>query len=102
MAFAISLTGICLALVLGACTSQADGVAEAVVDPVAGTAGADACGASARQGFVGQHADALNDVDLPEGTRVLFPGTAATMDFRPDRLNFVIDGSDGIERIYCG
>jgi hypothetical protein len=84
---------------LAACTSQAGGVTEAVDDPAAG---ADACGAAAMQEFAGQRVDALNDVDLPEGTRVLFPGMAATMDFRPDRLNFEIDGSDQITRVYCG
>ena len=44
----------------------------------------------------------LNDVDLPEGARVLFPTTPATMDFREDRLNIEVDKADQIVRVYCG
>ena len=44
----------------------------------------------------------LNDVELPEGARVLFPTTPATMDYREDRLNVAVDKSDMIARVYCG
>ena len=44
----------------------------------------------------------LNDVDLPEGTRVLFPTTPTTMDFHADRLNVSVDKGDIIARVYCG
>ena len=60
------------------------------------------CGADERQDWVGQSVAALNDVDLPEGTRVLFPTTPATMDFNAERLNVSVDASDNISRVYCG
>jgi len=85
-----------LALALGACTQTGDG-GEAVV-----VGGADACGAADYQRFVGQRVDALNDVDLPDGARVLFPTTPATMDFIETRLNITIGGNDLIERAFCG
>jgi hypothetical protein len=85
-----------LVLALGACNQMGDD-GEAVV-----VAGADACGAAEYQRFVGQRVDALNDVDLPEGTRVLFPTTPATLDFIATRLNIGINGEDRIERAYCG
>ena len=60
------------------------------------------CGADERQDWVGQSVAALNDVDLPEGTRVLFPTTPATMDFNAERLNVAVDAADSISRVYCG
>jgi hypothetical protein len=69
--------------------------------PAAAAAGR-TCGADARQDWVGQSVAALNDVDLPGGTRVLFPTTPATMDFSAERLNVAVDASDRISRVYCG
>jgi len=60
------------------------------------------CGADERQGWVGQSVASLNDIDLPEATRVLFPTTPATMDYNPERLNVSIDAADKIARVYCG
>lgn len=60
------------------------------------------CGAAERQDWVGQSVASLNDIDLPEGTRVLFPTTPATMDYREDRLNVEVDRSDSIARVFCG
>ena len=54
------------------------------------------------QDWVGQRIDVLNDATLPEGARVLFPTTPATMDFREDRLNVAVDKADTITRVYCG
>jgi len=51
---------------------------------------------------VGKRIDVLNDVDLPQGTRVLFPTTPATMDYREDRLNVSVDKADRITRVFCG
>lgn len=64
--------------------------------------GGDACGATERQEFVGQRVDALNDVALPEDTRVLFPGSSTSTDDVPERLNITIGTDDTITRIYCG
>ena len=60
------------------------------------------CAAADHQDWVGKRVDVLNDVDLPEGTRVLFPTTPATMDFREDRMNVSVDKNDVIDRVYCG
>ena len=34
--------------------------------------------------------------------RVLTPGMAATMDYRPDRLNISVGGNGRVERVTCG
>jgi len=34
--------------------------------------------------------------------RVLRPGQAATMDYRADRVNVVLDANDKVERVSCG
>jgi hypothetical protein len=86
-----------LVLALGACNQMGDGGGEAVA-----VADENACGASEYQSFVGQRVDALNEVDLPDGARVLFPTTPATMDYNAARLNISIGGNDLIERAFCG
>ena len=60
------------------------------------------CGADERQDWVGQSVASLNDIDLPEGTLVLFPTTPATTDFNAERLNVAVDSADSIDRVYCG
>jgi Peptidase inhibitor I78 family len=84
-----------LALALAACAEMQAGSPEAAAE-------GRTCGADERQDWVGQSVAALNDVDLPEGARVLFPTTPATMDFNPERLNVSVDASDSISRVYCG
>jgi hypothetical protein len=86
------LLGLGLVLALGACAE--------LQRTAGGTEGA--CGADAHQDWVGQRVDVLNDVDLPEGARVLFPTTPATMDFNAARLNVAVDKADTITRVYCG
>jgi hypothetical protein len=93
--FRILGLGLGLALTLGACAETGKG------GPGGLLGGDDACKASEHQDWVGKRVDVLNDVDLPEGTRVLFPTTPATMDFRPDRLNVSVDKNDVIDRVYC-
>lgn len=89
--------GIALVLALAACTQAEDGGGGGGL-----FAGGDACGAADFEPYVGQRVDALNDVELPEDARVLFPGSAATMDARPDRLNIDISAGDTVTRVYCG
>ena len=60
------------------------------------------CAAKDHQDWVGKRVDVLNDVELPQGTRVLFPTTPATMDYREDRTNVTVDKHDTIARVYCG
>ncbi|KGJ07997.1 I78 family peptidase inhibitor [Paracoccus sphaerophysae] len=61
----------------------------------------DQCKASTLQGLVGQPKSVLQTMLLPAGTRVIGPGDAVTMDFRPDRMNVEV-GTDGrIAKIGC-
>ena len=61
----------------------------------------DACGAEELQSFVGEPVTALSDSVVADA-RVIRPGDAVTMDYRPDRLNVYLDADDVIERIVCG
>ena len=61
----------------------------------------DNCNASALQGLVGQPKSVLTTMLLPAGTRVINPGDAVTMDFRPDRMNVEIGTNGRIEKIGC-
>jgi hypothetical protein len=92
----LRIPGLCLVLALGAC---AQGGTDRAGAPAVEQG---SCGAAAHQDWVGQRVDVLNDVDLPEGTRVLFPTTPATMDYSEGRLNVAVDKSDIITRVYCG
>ena len=89
--------GIVLVLALGACAEMKVGVPSKSAEGEPG-----ACAADAHQDWVGKRVDVLNDVDLPEGARVLFPTTPATMDYREDRLNVSVDKADRITRVFCG
>ncbi len=64
--------------------------------------GEDTCGARAQVALVGQGATALERVLILGQVRLLRPGDAATMDHRPERINFLIDGNERIARITCG
>jgi Peptidase inhibitor I78 family len=64
--------------------------------------GKDTCKAAGFQSYVGQRVDVLNEVELPAGTRVMFPTTPATMDFREERLNIGVGKDDHIARVFCG
>lgn len=63
---------------------------------------ADTCDGNQYASLVGQDATALERVLILGQVRVIRPDTAITMDFRTERLNFVIDRADRIARIYCG
>ncbi len=60
-----------------------------------------ACGAAGLQGLVGQSATVLQGMTFKLDTRVIRPGMAVTMDFRPDRLNIEIDAQERIARVFC-
>lgn len=97
---ALPAAALVLAVALAACTPKPG--TDAPGGAAAPSTGKDTCGAAALQGYVGQRIDALNDVDLPEGARVLFPTTPATMDQREDRLNVKVGKDDKIADISCG
>ena len=62
----------------------------------------DTCNATPRAALIGQDATALERVLIMGKVRVLRPGQAMTMDYWPDRINFMIDDANRIERITCG
>ena len=62
----------------------------------------DTCGAARFADLIGQDATALEKVLLLGPVRVIRPGDAMTMDFRPDRVNFKINAKETIQMIDCG
>ncbi|MFT3975069.1 MAG: I78 family peptidase inhibitor [Amaricoccus sp.] len=94
----LPLVGLGLLLALGACAElKKPGDAAAPAETAGGT-----CPADAHQDWVGKRVDVLNEVELPKGTRVLFPTTPATMDYREERMNVSVDKTDRITRVFCG
>ena len=79
------------ALFLAACQMPAD------TPPVE-----ESCGADAFQHMIGAQVTAMQEIDTPEGTRVIGPDQAVTLDYRAERLNVEHDANDVITRIYCG
>lgn len=68
---------------------------------------AQGCNAEAIQPYVGQPAspetvDAARKAAGAELARVLRPGQPATMDYRADRINILLDEHDRIARATCG
>lgn len=68
---------------------------------------ADGCNADAIKQYVGQPAspetvDAARKAAGAELARVLRPGQPATMDYRADRINILLDEHDRIARATCG
>lgn len=59
------------------------------------------CGAPGFQGLIGQPEAVLRNMQFPIGTRIIRPGTAVTMDFRPDRLNIEIGTNGRVEKVGC-
>ncbi len=60
------------------------------------------CGAEGLQPLVGQPQSVLAAMTFAAPTRVITPGTAVTMDHRPDRLNIEVGADGRIARVYCG
>jgi hypothetical protein len=73
------------------------GLAACVGDP-----GVDACGAAGMQDLVGRDDSVLAAMTLPQGTRVIHPGTPVTEDYRAERLNIDVDQSGRITGVWCG
>ena len=122
-ALPVAVLSASLALLLGACTPN-PGPASAQPEPAAPAAGAPpasaqpladeeadtaprTCNADPVQGLIGQQAseDVVAKATADSGSasvRVLKPGDAATMDFRPDRLNIDTTDAGVIETLRCG
>lgn len=98
--------GLGLALLLAGCggLNTAPGPEPA---PPPRVADADACGAERVQDRIGRAYDAaLGEAIRAESgaasMRVVRPGEAVTLDYRPDRLNVRLDEDDVIAEIACG
>ncbi len=104
-----ALAALLAALLLAACTSQAPSE-PAPEPPVVGRTPVDAeavCDADAVAHAIGASFDealveALRDESGSRHVRVLRPDSAATMDYREDRLNIVLGSDELIEAVRCG
>ena len=67
-----------------------------------GLGGVNQCGALDLQYLVGAPARDLEAIRFNKPVRVIYPGTAVTMDFSADRLNFQIGRDGRIQRVSCG
>lgn len=61
----------------------------------------DTCNANQYAHLIGQDATALERILLMGQVRVIRPGDAVTMDFRPERINFMIEPDNRIASISC-
>jgi hypothetical protein len=75
---------------------------EPLPGPVPPQDGVNACGALDLQYLVGQPASVLETMRFSQPVRVIRPGMAVTMDYSAARLNFAVDRSGYISRVYCG
>ncbi|WP_375254028.1 I78 family peptidase inhibitor [Yoonia sp.] len=62
----------------------------------------DTCNAASYATLLGAPATALERVLLLGKVRVIRPDQAVTLDFLPDRINFMVDEDGRIARITCG
>ena len=62
----------------------------------------DSCNSMAYRSYVGQGSEALYDLVFVDPVRILPPGAMMTQDYNPTRLNFDLDGSGTITRVWCG
>lgn len=91
-----------LPVLLAACEVQGTDMPPLGLPEAEPVAEADTCGAARYASLVGQPKAVVDRTTFPQGTRVILPGTAVTMDFREERLNVLIDGNAVVERVYCG
>lgn len=72
------------------------------VEPLPGPEPA-TCGAETLQGLVGQREEVLAAMTFEaSAVRVIRPGQAVTMDYSPRRINFELDRTGRIVRVFCG
>ena len=60
------------------------------------------CGAGSLQWLVGHPKSDLYGVLVRHPVRIIRYGTAVTMDFDPERLNFELGPDDVVARVFCG
>ncbi|MCR9158670.1 MAG: I78 family peptidase inhibitor [Rhodobacteraceae bacterium] len=84
-----SILGVCLAL--AAC--QETVVTEKPTE---------SCGAEDMSHLMGLQRAQLENIAFTQPHRILGPNDAMTLDFRGERVNFELDDSGAVVRIYCG
>ena len=84
-------------LLLTACGTTAPAPSVPPLPPLA----QDTCNAAQYSALIGQDATALERVLILSQVRVIRPGQAVTMDFRPERINFNVDATNRIVSISC-
>ncbi|MBX9747239.1 MAG: serine protease inhibitor [Hyphomonadaceae bacterium] len=96
-----------LALLAAACTPPADTPPEepVVETPVAPTTAAEAtardtCGGAQYRTLIGTNFAAVT-LPADSGIRIIQPDTAVTDDFRPDRINIIVDAGGIITAVEC-
>lgn len=62
----------------------------------------DPCQASQHQNLIGTSAASIDPAQLPERTRIIYPDTPVTRDYRIDRLNVHVNAAGQVERVVCG
>jgi hypothetical protein len=67
-----------------------------------GDAEAPQCAAEAYQVLVGQPIGEIDTDSLPIPLRIYGPDQMITMDYRPDRMNIVLDADDIVVEVRCG
>lgn len=85
----------CMSFLLAACASQPS-------VPAAGACNADAAPRHVGQPATDANVEAARSATGAKTVRVLKPGQPATMDYRQDRVNVLLDAAGNIERITCG
>jgi hypothetical protein len=77
------------------------GLAACQETPVA-DAPSNSCGAEEMSHLMGLQRAQLETIAFSQPHRILGPDDAMTMDFRGDRVNFALDESGTVTRIFCG
>ena len=62
----------------------------------------ESCGAEDMSHLMGLQRAQLETIAFSQPQRILGPNDPMTMDFRGDRVNFALDDSGAVVRIYCG
>lgn len=91
-----SLISLTLALSCAAC-AETTPVPDLPQIPQAGQ-----CDPGTYAAFIGQNEEIFARATFPAPMRIIPPGSAVTMDFRPDRVNFDLDADGTITRVWCG
>jgi hypothetical protein len=60
------------------------------------------CGAAGYQSLIGRERAAAEELQTVQPKRVYGPDEAVTMDYDPDRVNFVIGEDGNIAEVRCG